>query len=90
MIGGGLDGYFGERGLPVGIQDCLGRFHRCALTISAGSLFQNKTLGGRKFCTGGENNGGKDREGSLQVNVVQCKPIACFTVPFDMRLNTYK
>ncbi len=26
--GGGLDGYFGEQGLPVGIQECLGRFHR--------------------------------------------------------------
>ncbi len=28
--GGGLDGYFGEQGLPVGIQDlkCLERFHR--------------------------------------------------------------
>ncbi len=41
-----------------------------ALTISAGSLFQNRTVGGRKFCTGGENNGGKDREGSFQVNIV--------------------
>ncbi len=29
--GGGLDGYLGEHGLPVGIQDCLERFHRgCA------------------------------------------------------------
>ncbi len=26
--GGGLDGYFGEHGLPVGIQECLERFHR--------------------------------------------------------------
>ncbi len=26
--GGGLDGYFGEQGLPVGIQRCLERFHR--------------------------------------------------------------
>ncbi len=26
--GGGLDGYFGERGLPSGIQECLERFHR--------------------------------------------------------------
>ncbi len=26
--GGGLDGYFGEQGLPVGIQECLTRFHR--------------------------------------------------------------
>ncbi len=26
--GGGLDGYFGEQGLPVGIQECLERFHR--------------------------------------------------------------
>ncbi len=25
--GGGLDGYFGEQGLPVGIQECLERFH---------------------------------------------------------------
>ncbi len=33
--GGGLDGYFGEQGLPVGIQD--------ELTISAGSSFQNGT-----------------------------------------------
>ncbi len=28
MRGGGLDGYFREQGLPVGIQDCLERFHR--------------------------------------------------------------
>ncbi len=26
--GGGLDGYFGEQGLPVGIQECLERFRR--------------------------------------------------------------
>ncbi len=25
---GGLDGYFGEHGLPAGIQECLERFHR--------------------------------------------------------------
>ncbi len=28
MEGGGLDGYFGEQGLPAGIQECLERFHR--------------------------------------------------------------
>ncbi len=28
MGGGGLDGYFGEQGLPVFIQECLERFHR--------------------------------------------------------------
>ncbi len=28
MSGGGLDGYFGEQGLPVGLQECLERFHR--------------------------------------------------------------
>ncbi len=28
MGGGGLHGYFGEQGLPVGIQECLERFHR--------------------------------------------------------------
>ncbi len=26
--GGGLDGYFGEQGLPVGILEYLERFHR--------------------------------------------------------------
>ncbi len=26
--GGGLDGYFGEQGLPASIQECLERFHR--------------------------------------------------------------
>ncbi len=26
--GGGLDGYFGEQELPVGILECLERFHR--------------------------------------------------------------
>ncbi len=26
--GGGLDWYFGEQGLPVGIQECLERVHR--------------------------------------------------------------
>ncbi len=25
---GGLDGYFGEQGLPVGIQECLEKIHR--------------------------------------------------------------
>ncbi len=29
--GGGLDGYFGEQGLPVGIQGCLERFHRACV-----------------------------------------------------------
>ncbi len=28
MGGGGLDGYLGEQGLPVGIQECLERFRR--------------------------------------------------------------
>ncbi len=28
MGGGGLDGYFGEQGLPAGIQEGLERFHR--------------------------------------------------------------
>ncbi len=28
VIGGGLDGYFGEQGLPVGIQECLETFYR--------------------------------------------------------------
>ncbi len=28
MGGGGLDGHFGEQRLPVGIQECLERFHR--------------------------------------------------------------
>ncbi len=28
MRGGGLDGHFGEQGLPAGIQECLERFHR--------------------------------------------------------------
>ncbi len=26
--GGGLDEYFGKQGLPLGIQECLERFHR--------------------------------------------------------------
>ncbi len=26
--GGGLDGYFGEQGLPPGIQECIESFHR--------------------------------------------------------------
>ncbi len=33
--GGGLDGYFGEQGLSVGIQECRERFHRrCADYLS--------------------------------------------------------
>ncbi len=33
--GGGLDGYFGKQGLPVGIQEYLERFHRgCADYLS--------------------------------------------------------
>ncbi len=31
--GGGLDGYFGEQGLPVGIQECLERFHRLCVDV---------------------------------------------------------
>ncbi len=27
VAGGGLDGYFGEQGLPVGIQECPESFH---------------------------------------------------------------
>ncbi len=42
--GGGLDGYLREQGLPVGIHECLERFHPSALTISAGSLLQNGTV----------------------------------------------
>ncbi len=35
MGGGGLNGYFGEQGLPVGIQECLERFQRgCADYLS--------------------------------------------------------
>ncbi len=35
MGGGGLDGYFGEQGLPAGIQECLESFHqRCADYLS--------------------------------------------------------
>ncbi len=41
--GGGLYGYFREQGLPVGVQDCLNDITEDALTISAGSLFQNGT-----------------------------------------------
>ncbi len=33
--GGGSDGYFGEQGLPAGIQECLERFHqRCVDYLS--------------------------------------------------------
>ncbi len=33
--GGGLDGHFGEQGLPAGIQECLERFHpRCVDYLS--------------------------------------------------------
>ncbi len=34
MGGGGLDGYFGEQRLPVGIQECPERFHRCVDYLS--------------------------------------------------------
>ncbi len=40
--GGGLDGYYGEQELPVSTPECLERFTEDALTISGGSLFQNK------------------------------------------------
>ncbi len=39
--GGGLDGYFGEQGLAVGIRSALRDFSEDAVTISAGSLFRN-------------------------------------------------
>ncbi len=28
VVGGGLEGYFGEQGQSVGTQECLERFHR--------------------------------------------------------------
>ncbi len=31
--GGGIEGYFGEQGLPVGIQECLERFHRGCVNL---------------------------------------------------------
>ncbi len=38
--GGGLDGYFGEQGLPAGIQECLERFHRrCVDSIAVGGTW---------------------------------------------------
>ncbi len=43
VVGGsGLDGYSGEQGLPVGIQECIEGLEE-ALTISAGSLFKKET-----------------------------------------------
>ncbi len=42
--GGGLDGYFGEQGLTVGIRSALRDFSEEAVTISAGSLFRNVTF----------------------------------------------
>ncbi len=43
MGGGGFDGYFGEQGLPAGIQECLENFANDALTIVAGKLLRNGT-----------------------------------------------
>ncbi len=34
MGGGGLDGHFGEQGLPAGIQECLERFYRGSVDLS--------------------------------------------------------
>ncbi len=42
--GGGLNGHFGEVGLPVGIQERLERLTEDALTISACRLLQNWTV----------------------------------------------
>ncbi len=45
--GGGLDGYFGEQGLPVGIQECLERFHRrCVVYLSRLSVPKWDSLNG--------------------------------------------
>ncbi len=41
--GGGLNGYFGEQGLPAGTQKCLERIRCGALTFSGGGLFGNGT-----------------------------------------------
>ncbi len=41
--GGGLDGYFGEQGLPVGIQGCLERFHRGRVDCLSQQCVQNGT-----------------------------------------------
>ncbi len=35
MEGGGLDGYFGDQGLPAGIQECLERFNRGCVDLLA-------------------------------------------------------
>ncbi len=40
--GGGLDGYFGEQGLPVGIQECLKRFQRGCVDYYLGRQFVPK------------------------------------------------
>ncbi len=37
--GGGLDGYFGEQSLLVGIQECLERFHRGCVDYLSRQLF---------------------------------------------------
>ncbi len=42
MGGAGLDKYFAEQGLPMGMKDVLKDFTEDALTISAGSLFKNE------------------------------------------------
>ncbi len=36
--GGGLDGYIGEQGLPVGIQECLERSHRGCVDYLSGQF----------------------------------------------------
>ncbi len=43
--GGGLDGYFGEQGLAVGIQECLEGFHRGCVNYLSQQCVPNRPNG---------------------------------------------
>ncbi len=62
MEGGGLDEYFGEQGLPAGIQECLERIHRrCVDYLSRQFVL--------KWCPNGEGELATARTASLLVEL---------------------
>ncbi len=56
VVGGGLDGYFGEQGLRVGIQECLERFHRRCVDYLSRQFVPKweSPNGGRELTTAGK------------------------------------
>ncbi len=68
MEGGGLDGYFGEQELPVGIQECLERFHRGCID------YLGRQFASKRDSPNGEGELAAARTASLLVELVGVAP----------------